>query len=64
MQVPDACQVEKYQPIKKRFLTNFWKNWKDHHFTVNGHRSFKLLGKVTFLWQLLKTGTFLLKLVL
>ena len=33
-------------------------------FTVNKHRSFKLSGKVTFLWKLSEIGTLLLKLVL
>ena len=48
MQVPDTCEVEKYQQWKI-FLTNFAKNWKGCTFTVNGHRNFKLSGKVTFL---------------
>ena len=31
--------------LRKRFLSNFAKNWKEHHFMVNGHRSLKLSGK-------------------
>ena len=58
MQVPGICEVE------IEFLTNFAKNWKVCHFTANGHRSFKLSGKVTFLRWLSEIGTLLRKLVL
>ena len=58
MQVPGTCEAE------IEFLTNFTKNWKVCHFTVNGHRSFKLSGKVTFLRWLSEIGTLLRKLVL
>ena len=49
MQVPDICEVKKYQPMKKIY-TIFAKNWKGCNFTVSGNRNFKLSGKVTFLW--------------
>ena len=54
----------KYISQWKIFLTNFAKNWKGRHFTVNEHRNFKLSDQITFLWRLSKIGILLLKLVL
>ena len=62
MQISGICEVANSQ--WKTFLTNFAKNWKERHFTVNGHRSFKLASKVTFLWYFSEIGTSILKLVL
>ena len=40
----------------KRFQTIFAENWKGCNFTVNGHRNFKLSGKVTSLWYFSEIG--------
>ena len=41
MQVPDTCEVEKCQSMKK-VLDKFGKISKGYKFTVNGHGNFKL----------------------
>ena len=63
MQIPDICEVEQYQPIKKIF-EKFCEKLKSPHFMVKGQRSLKPPVKVTLLWKLSEIGTLLLKLVL
>ena len=50
--------------VPKKIFDKFWEKLKGLPFTFNWRRHLKLLGNVTYLWQLSEIGTLLLKLVL